>query len=62
MSHNDLFSALVPYNYTTSIDDKREHDEEYESKALIEFADVNKDGLISLYEYYFFVIFMQCLS
>jgi len=32
----------------------------YKSAAIMKFADANNDGMISLYEYYFFVIFMQC--
>lgn len=32
----------------------------FKSTALVEFADIDKDGAIGLYEYYYFVIFMQC--
>lgn len=63
MSHSDLFLAVCPYNYTTKPRDyshDHEHEEEaFKSNALIEFADVDKDGLISLYEFYLFVDFMQ---
>jgi len=33
---------------------------DFNSKVIIKFADTDKDGKISLYEYYYFVIFMQC--
>jgi len=60
MSHLDLFKAVCPYNYTTK---PREYGSEsesnFESSALVQFADSNRDGIISLYEYYIFVAFMQ---
>ena len=59
MSHYNLFQALIPYNYATAYDDRDDNFEEFESHAIMEFADSNGDGMISLYEYYFFVIFMQ---
>ena len=54
MTHEDLFEALCPFNYTT----KAEEDEREEKKIpfnskIIEFMiDTNKDGKISIYEYY----------
>jgi len=58
MSHSDLFQAIVPYNYSTTMEQKEELLKGYESAAIMKFADANNDGKISLYEYYFFVIFM----
>ena len=48
MSHEDLFKALCPYNYT----DNDANDNKFKSKSLYEFADINKDGKISFYEYF----------
>jgi len=60
MSHEDLFQALIPYNYTDTDEEEYEQKEDdFMSQAIIDFADVDKDGKISLYEYYYFVIFMQ---
>jgi hypothetical protein len=68
MSHQDLFRAVCPYNYTTKERDEKvsiylfiycKGEEGFKSSALIEFADANADGLISLYEYFIFVAFLQ---
>lgn len=54
MNHNDLFKALCPYNYTLK-ESNEEEDRKYKSTTLCNFADVNGDGLISLYEYFLVV-------
>jgi len=61
MSHLDLFQALCPYNYTTKPRDysHSESQKSFESSALVQFADSDRNGEISLYEYYIFVAFMQ---
>jgi len=53
-----LFRAICPYNYTTKENVTLEKSE-FKSNALVEFADSNQDGFISLYEFYFFVAFLQ---
>ena len=61
MTHEELFLALVPYNYSTMTFEEKEHVfENFKSEAIIKFADANNDGLVSLYEYFYFVLFMQC--
>lgn len=60
MSHLDLFKAVCPYNYTSKERDyDHSHDPAFESSALVQFADSDRDGRISLYEYYLFVAFLQ---
>jgi hypothetical protein len=71
MSHYDLFRAVVPYGFSTKKSEdeviypiqhqilKEKEQKEFKSSALIEFADADGDGTISLYEYYFFVTFLQ---
>jgi len=44
MSHSELFNAIVPYNYSTSIEDYKDIMDKYKSKTLIKFADVDNDG------------------
>jgi hypothetical protein len=36
-----------------------DQESKFKSNALIEFADANGDGYISLYEYYLFAAFLQ---
>jgi hypothetical protein len=51
MSHYDLFKAISPYTYSTKEVDE-ESSKEYKSEALSNFADIDGDGKISLYEYF----------
>ena len=61
MSHSDMFRALIPYNYSLmSGEDREQVFKNFTSDAIIKFADVNSDGLISLYEFYYLLVFIQC--
>jgi hypothetical protein len=60
MSHSDMFRALIPYNYSLmSGEDREQVFKNFTSDAIIKFADVNSDGLISLYEFYYLLVFIQ---
>ena len=54
MTHQDLFEALCPFNYTTKAeeDEKEEKKIPFNSKIIEYMIDTNKDGKISIYEYY----------
>lgn len=63
MSHYDLFRALCPYNYTTkSNEELNEQFKDFKSKTLAEFADLDGDGTISLYEFYYVSMLLQGFS
>ncbi|KRX07179.1 hypothetical protein PPERSA_00336 [Pseudocohnilembus persalinus] len=58
MSHYDLFKAICPFNYSTKeISDEEQKD--FSSTNLSNFADIDGDGMISLYEYYLVVCLIQ---
>lgn len=62
MSQADLFKAICPYNYAVreeSEEDKKKRLEEFQSTSLLKFTDVDKDGKISLYEYFIVVTLLQ---
>lgn len=58
MSHFDLFKAITPFTYTTKSMDE-ESIKNYKSQALTDFADIDGDGKISLYEYFLVLCLVQ---
>jgi len=57
MSYSDFFRALTPYNYS-EIKDTKEYFKQF-TPHIMHIADVNKDGVISFPEFFFFITILQ---
>lgn len=61
MSYKEFFNALCPYNYAKVSDNNGNYFENNEKSIdkIMRIADVDKDGLISFSEFFFFVLVVQ---